>query len=274
MAAAYALDAVDDAERAAFEAHLEGCPDCQREVAELTETALALSDGLDVEPAPALREQLLAQVAVTPQDAPTSRDAVTSRDAPTSQDAIAPQDAVTSQDAIAPQDAVTSQDGRPDELADRRAARHRAPGRFSRWVLAGAAAAAVAVGAIAVTQWPDDASDPSIVAVQEVLDAPDAVRASGSVDGATVTVVTAYSIDRSVVVTEGLADAPEGQDYQLWFVGGDGAAVSAGLLPRDDDQFLLEGDPGEAVAVGITLEPAGGSEQPTSDPLVAVPLEG
>lgn len=256
LAAAYVLDAVDDAERAAFEAHLEGCPDCRREVAELTETSLGLSDGLEVQPPPALREQLLAQVAATPQDTSAA------------QDAVAPQDAAT------PQDAVLSQDGAPDELADRRAARHRAPGRFSRWVLAGAAAAAVAVGAVAVTQWPDDAPDPSVVAVQEVLDAPDAVRASGSVDGATVTVVTAYSIDRSVVLTEDLADPPEGQDYQLWFVGGDGAAVSAGLLPRDDDQLLLEGDPGEAVAVGITLEPAGGSEQPTSDPLVAVPLEG
>src|SRR5690606_14997432 len=68
LAAAYVLDAVDDAERAAFEAHLEGCPDCRREVAELTETSLGLSDGLEVQPPPALREQLLAQVAATPQD--------------------------------------------------------------------------------------------------------------------------------------------------------------------------------------------------------------
>lgn len=257
LAAAYALDAVDDAERAAFESHMEGCADCLREVAEFSEVSLALSEGLEGVPPPALREQLLAQIATTPQDATTSQGSVQLDDAsPT----------------VAPKS--PSPGSATDELADRRAARHRAPGRLSRWALTGVAAAAVAIGAIAVTQWPDGTPDPSIMAVQEVLDAPDAVRASESVDGATVTVVTAYSIDRSVVLTEDLAGAPEGQDYQLWFVGEDGAAVSAGLLPRDDDQFLLEGEPGEAVAVGITLEPTGGSAQPTSEPLVAVPLEG
>ena len=33
-------------------------------------------------------------------------------------------------------------------------------------------------------------------------------------------------------------------------------------------------EPGDAVAVGITLEPAGGSDQPTSEPVVAIPLKG
>ena len=158
-----------------------------------------------------------------------------------------------------------------DELERRRARRGRHP---RAWLLAGAAAAAIVVGALVVTQWPSGTPDPSIVAVQEVLDAPDAVRASESVDGATVTVVTAYSLDASVVLTEAMDAAPEGQDYQLWFVHEDGTAVSAGLMPRDDDRVLLEGDPTDAVAVGITVEPAGGSDQPTSDPLVAVPLGG
>lgn len=238
LAAAYALDAINDAERTAFESHLAGCAHCQHEVAEFLEVSLMLSAGLDVQPPPALREQLLAQVALTPQD------------------------------AVAPQDSGA------DELADRRAARHRTPGRFHRWALAGVAAAAITIGAIAVTQWPQDTPDPSIVAVQEVLDAPDAVRASETVNGASITVVTAYSLNQSAVLTEDLASAPQGQDYQLWFVSEDGSAVSAGLLPRDHDQFLLEGPPGEAIAVGITLEPTGGSEQPTSEPLVAVPLEG
>lgn len=257
LAAAYALDAVDPDERATFEAHLATCADCRLEVAELTEAAVVLSEGLETEPPPALREQLLAQVAVTPQDEPGR--------APQEEPARAPQ----AEPARAPQDEpapVTS-----DELADRRARRSRGPGR---WLLAGAAAAVIAVGAVAVTQWPQDSPAPSIVAVQEVLDAPDAVSATESVDGATVTVVTAYSLDRAVLQTEGLVDAPDDQDYQLWFVDAEGSARSAGLIPRDDEQMLLDGDPAGAAAVGITLEPAGGSEQPTSDPLVAVPLEG
>ncbi|QDO87565.1 anti-sigma factor [Ornithinimicrobium ciconiae] len=237
LAAAYALDAVDDAERAAFEAHLPTCPPCREEVASFSDVAEGLSADLSATPPPSLREQVLTQIAVTPQDNPTPG-------------------------------AVS------DELAGRRAGRHRGAGGVRGWVLAAAVAAAVAIGAVAVTQWTQDSVDPAVVAVQEVLDAPDAVRSTESVDGARVTVVTAYSLDRSVLLTQDLAGAPPGQDYQLWFVDQDGAAVSAGLLPTGTDQFLLEGDPSDAIALGITLEPTGGSDQPTSDPLIAIPLQG
>ena len=74
LAAAYALDAVDGGERAAFEQHLVTCADCRREVADLREATVALSDDLAVEPPPALREQLMAQIAVTPQDQPAPQD--------------------------------------------------------------------------------------------------------------------------------------------------------------------------------------------------------
>ncbi|WP_109471645.1 anti-sigma factor [Ornithinimicrobium cavernae] len=242
LAAAYALDAVDPDERAAFEEHLAGCAACRTEVAELAEATVALSEHLSVEPPPALRAQLLREIATTPQEG-TPR-----------------------------QDRGPRHDG-PDELGERRTRRARRS-RGGGWLLAGVAAATIAVGTVAVTQWPQDTPDPSVVAVQEVLDAPDAVRTTESVDGATVTVVTASSLERAVVLTEDMTAAPSGQDYQLWFVHEDGTAVSAGLMPRDGDQVLLEGEPAGAVAVGITIEPAGGSEQPTSDPIVAVPLEG
>ena len=125
-----------------------------------------------------------------------------------------------------------------------------------------------------ITQWPTDTPDSAIVAVQEVLDAPDAVETSESADGATFTVVTAPSLERAVLLTDDLPGASDGEDYQLWFVHEDGTAVSAGLMPRESDEVALEGDPTEAVAVGVTVEPAGGSERPTSDPIVAVPLQG
>lgn len=55
--AAYVLGALDDAERAAFEAHLTECPACRERVAEARSTAallagLTASDLADVEPAP------------------------------------------------------------------------------------------------------------------------------------------------------------------------------------------------------------------------------
>lgn len=254
LAAAYALDAVDDDERAVFETHLASCPDCQREVAEFAALSVGMSDTLVAEPPPALRDRLLTEVAATPQDRVDTADTT-------------PSPGITG----ATEPGVPAEVG-GDELAARRVAQHRtAPP--NRWWLAGVAAAAIAVGAVAVTQWPDNPSA-SIQAVQEVLDAPDAVKTTESLEEASVTVVTSYSLDRSVVQTTDMAAAPEGQDYQLWFVHGDETAISAGLLPRDGSQVLLEGKPASAVAVAITLEPAGGSEQPTSEPLVAVPLEG
>ena len=39
--------------------------------------------------------------------------------------------------------------------------------------------------------------------------------------------------------------------------------VDAGLMPRRGSTALLDGDSDEAIGVGLSLEPAGGSEQPT-----------
>ena len=50
--------------------------------------------------------------------------------------------------------------------------------------------------------------------------------------------------------------------------------VPAGLMPGKADQtVLLSGDPGGATAVGITVEPVGGSDKPTSAPIALFPLE-
>ena len=57
--AAYALDALDDRERDAFETHLGGCDDCRAELSNFRETAGMLAYAADG-PAPpdALRERI------------------------------------------------------------------------------------------------------------------------------------------------------------------------------------------------------------------------
>ncbi len=67
LTGAYVLDALDADERAAFEAHLPGCPDCRAEVASLAEatTRMALTDALP--PPPAMLDAVRAQIARTPQ---------------------------------------------------------------------------------------------------------------------------------------------------------------------------------------------------------------
>ena len=46
LTGAYAVDALDDLERARFEQHLAECDDCRAEVAELRETAALLADSV------------------------------------------------------------------------------------------------------------------------------------------------------------------------------------------------------------------------------------
>jgi anti-sigma-K factor RskA len=63
LAAAYALDALDDSERSEFEEHLAGCEQCSEELEGLSDAAAALAyvpEG--PAPPPALRERLLEQV--------------------------------------------------------------------------------------------------------------------------------------------------------------------------------------------------------------------
>jgi anti-sigma-K factor RskA len=69
------------------------------------------------------------------------------------------------------------------------------------------------------------------------------------------------------VVTADLPPAPEGQVYQLWFVT-PAAKISAGLINPNKKGHAFKviefpADITELAAAAITLEPEGGSEQPT-----------
>src|SRR5690349_10975838 len=70
LVGAYALDAVGELERTAFDRHLRDCAACRAEVAELQEAAARLADGAWSVPPPGLRERVLAEVATTRQVAP------------------------------------------------------------------------------------------------------------------------------------------------------------------------------------------------------------
>jgi anti-sigma-K factor RskA len=64
LIAAYALDALDETERAAFEEHLRGCEQCREELPRLTEAASALAFAAAAPPPPAgLRGRILDAVA-------------------------------------------------------------------------------------------------------------------------------------------------------------------------------------------------------------------
>ena len=92
-------------------------------------------------------------------------------------------------------------------------------------------------------------------------------------DGATATVVRSPAEGRAVLLTKKMPPAPDGKVYELWLQK-DGVMVPAGLMPDKTDQtVLLEGDASGATAVGITVEPDGGSDKPTSAPIAMFELE-
>lgn len=71
MVGAYALDALDERERRAFESHLAGCPTCLAELAEFRATAARLADTTTAAPPHGMRERLLALIGRTAQERPT-----------------------------------------------------------------------------------------------------------------------------------------------------------------------------------------------------------
>ena len=70
LAAAYVLDALDDAERRAFEDHYPTCEICQQEVTEFRSTAVHLAAAAAVTPPAALQQRVMAEIATTRQVAP------------------------------------------------------------------------------------------------------------------------------------------------------------------------------------------------------------
>ncbi len=113
-------------------------------------------------------------------------------------------------------------------------------------------------------------------AIAAVLAAPDArIESSPATVGGTVTAVLSAREREAVVTTADIPSLPGSRVYQLWVITAAGAARSAGLLTITSSgsgaPLLASGVlPGDRL--GITVEPAGGSAQPTTTPVVIVPV--
>ncbi|KUF18109.1 anti-sigma factor [Streptomyces silvensis] len=236
LTGAYATDSLDDAERAQFEEHIGQCPACAQEVRELSATAARLGLAAAVVPRPALKEQVLRSIATVRQEAPRT------------------------------------EPGPPGGTVPRAPLR-----RASRWALAACLAAATAFGATAVWQHREagDARDQAREVQQRteelasLLAAPDArTRTAKLAGGARATVVVSEGRDRAAFLATGMAEPPRGKVYQLWF-NDKGTMRSAGLMDpeRTTSALVMKGRVGEATGMGVTVEPAGGSPEPTTKPV-------
>jgi len=241
LSGAYALDALEPAEAAAFEQHLESCDACREEVRSLREAAGALALDVEEQPPASLRSSVLAGISQVRPLPPVDRSEPEAPPAPV------------------------------DEVAAARSRRMRSP-----WLVGAAAALALVAGGAVVrsVQLGNQLDSVSAQAaeVTAVLTAPDATTTSASVTtGGRAAVVSSASLGKSVLVTDGMAPAPAGRTYQIWYLSESGAPTSAGFVPDGGSTaVVLEGDLAGATGVGVTVEPAGGSTAPTTTPVLAV----
>ena len=267
LSGAYAVDALDDAERTSFEQHLAVCADCRAEVSELSATAHSLGSLTEVAPPPALRAAVLTGIARVRPLPPLTQDA----DAPVPAVAApdVPRTSTTSTEGGVPDTGAVEPDAGGTVLPIGRHRRH----RRTAWWAAAAAAAVVAVGGIVWSPWSEDAPPQSPLAV--VTTATDAQRVSSTRGGVTTEVVYSRQLGKAAISVKGLPPAPAGKTYQLWYIGAGGTITPAGLFAVDADgsgQAILAGQATPTDKVAVSVEPAGGSAQPTTDPLVVLPL--
>ena len=240
LSGAYALDALEPgAERDRFTRHLSRCQSCASEVRGFREVATALAFATAAEPPAGLRDRVLAAAARTRQQ--------------------------------------------PPEVAGGSHARPRRTRAGVPWVpwLSGVVATASIVVAVlfgfaqAHTQDELNQVRAENQAISLLLSAPEAKLLTYPVThGGVATVVLAADRHELAVVTTGLPALPAGKVYQLWLIGKP-AITSAGLLPPAKDgqtpavlaTGVVKGD-----TLGLTVEPAGGSAQPTTKPILALPL--
>jgi anti-sigma-K factor RskA len=260
QAAAYVLGASTAEERAAFEAHLATCRECEGEVRALLEVAAVLAQAVpQVEPPAALRARVLSQV---------SQVGATGLRAGQSESVI----------PVPP----------PREGL-------RSPLWLSGLAVAAALAVAVAFGIYALqlrgrvdtleARLQDalaraQASESQMAATRRVmgeaqsqlavLTAPDAVRVdlAGQAAAPSASARAFWSRSRGLVLAaSNLPALPPGRTYQLWFVGANGPS-SAGIFEPDTTgaaNLLLTIDPNVPApnVLAVTLEPAGGRPAPT-----------
>jgi anti-sigma-K factor RskA len=92
--------------------------------------------------------------------------------------------------------------------------------------------------------------------------------------GGFVTVIDSRQLDRAAITLTGLAAPPAGKAYQLWMIA-PGDVRSGGVVPGDANNSatpIVADGLGKTVSVAITVEPAHGSTQPTTAPILMMPM--
>ncbi|MGO4783298.1 anti-sigma factor domain-containing protein [Cryobacterium sp. W22_MBD10_FK3] len=294
LAGAYALHALSADEAAEYESYLARSEQARIEAAELSDTAVALGLSVaPVQPSSALKANLMAQLASTPQlaaQAPAAAAEPTQTDAPTdAPPAVIPIGAGPSRSAASTAATASSESAGPvdgateaESIAPSGSAADRAQRRWFQRPAGYLVAAAAAVALFAGGTFAGQAiyGDPTrefaqqqAASLAEINAAGDTQRASTQTsDGQDATLVWSGELGLSAIIVDDLPALGDDEDYQLWYIGTAGP-VPAGTFDSDGSGpvwRVLDGTMTAGDTVGVTVEPKGGSEQPTTDPIVAI----
>ena len=92
-------------------------------------------------------------------------------------------------------------------------------------------------------------------------------------DGGSVIVATSREVNQAVVIAEGLPPTPPGQTYQMWLLGEGHDPTSVGTMGAEPvRQAVPITDLIGSDRIAVTIEPEGGSPQPTGEVVTNVPF--
>lgn len=143
-----------------------------------------------------------------------------------------------------------------------------------RWTsrIVGAAAAVILVISVGIGySQMQDRNEPPVAAgsVAQVFKAPDAHTATVQTsDGTKLRIATSADFGQMAVDTDSLRSLTSKQVYQMWALH-NGRATSVGVID-DVAAGKVMPIPTYGTTIAITVEPAGGSKQPTAKPIVEV----
>ena len=263
----YAVGSLTEADTQAFESHLPTCPDCREEVADMQEIAVQLSEAVATDPPPGLRASVLGQISHTSQDAALQRAHPTSYTSSIGRHlrlgSSSPGTAVA--DTLTPgDDAGAATSGATANVVplQRRS--------LTQWA-SGLLAVAAVLAAIVMGGWAlsnrNDARDATAQTEQltQLLSADDVTAATGHFgSNGHGTVVVSASQSRALLVTSNLPELPNGKVYEAWTI--NISIVPAGTFTPTGSHAVvsLPSAAVDAAQVAVTVEPEGGSEQPTT----------
>ena len=276
LAAGLALGGLSDSELAEAQALADADPEFRAEVAAYADVmADAAESDEPVDVSSATREAILS-IPESHQQEPEQETSSVAEPETSAVAADADRDALTAPTSLSEHREARRSDARAEDSDELRSGR----GPWLPWV---AAAAAIVVAAgLGATVWQQNQRqselEEDLAATQQQLD--DSARLMEASDlqtntadmpeGGTVTVFSSESEQLIRLSPKDIGQPPAGKSMQMWVIGADGPE-SAGLM--SGEPVTIAGEKFSAGSVfGITVEPEGGSKQPTTDPIVAIDL--